>query len=164
MKIDYIGSQNLLDIDRCLDICEKIFEKHSSGVRVYIKNMAEWDISLKATLENEIVGCYILNNDQYLFGSNTGIDVSEYKDLRALHGVGLAVLPEYRNLGIGRALRDFTGTMGYDYIYGMHLSSLNNLEHWKKVREVIYTSSNIHITLKDFRPIEKRKKLLENIT
>lgn len=163
MKIDYIGSQNKSDIDECLNICHIVFEKHSLNVRSYIRNMAEWDISLKAIVDNRIVGCYILNNDQYLFGSNTGVDVSEYRDLRALHGVGLAVLPEYRNLGIGRALRDFTETMGYEYIYGMHLPSLNNLEHWKKVREVIYTSPNMHITLKDFRPIEKRKKLLESV-
>lgn len=151
MRIEYVGLENQKDIDDCIEICYIVFKEHSLGVRQYIKNMAEWNISLKAIKDDKIVGCYILNNDPYLFSSNTGVDTSEYKDLRALHGVGLAVLPEYRGLGIGKALRDYTATMGYDYIYGMHLSSLNNLEHWKKVREVVYTSSSMHITLKDFR-------------
>lgn len=151
MEISYIGLENTQDIDECVEICNTVFKEHSSGVHSYIRNMAEWDISLKAIIDNKIVGCYILNKDPYLFKSNTGLDTSHYKDLRGLHGVGLAVLPEYRNLGIGRALRDYTATMGYDYIYGMHLASLNNLDHWKKIREVVYTSPTMHITLKDFR-------------
>jgi GNAT superfamily N-acetyltransferase len=164
MEISYIGN-NKADIERCLEICHQVFVEHSPTVKGYLEGMADWDICLKATVNGEIVGCYILNNDPNMFGSNTGFDVSEYPDLNTLHGLGLAVLPEYRNLGIGRALRDYTETMGYDYIYGSHFSSLDNLHHWKKVREVVYTSDVMHTTLRDFRPLEQRKnkKLLDNI-
>jgi GNAT superfamily N-acetyltransferase len=149
--IEHIGSQDLTVIDECVEICNTVFSKHSSGVRPYIRNTANWDISLKATHNNIVVGCYILNTDPIHFTSNTGFDLSKYKNLRGLHGVGLAVLPEYRDRGIGRALREYPDKMGYDYIYGMHLESLNNLENWKKVREVVYTSNFMHVTLKDFR-------------
>ena len=161
--VDYVGSDNSQDILSCLDICEKTFFKYTSGVRSYIQNMADWDLSLKAIYDNKIVGCYILNEDSIIcFKSNTGFDVTKYTDLKGLHGVGLAVLEEYKGLGIGRALRDYpcNNMYEFDYIFGMHLESLKNLDNWKKIREVVSTSPTMHITLQDF---SKKRKLVENI-
>ena len=156
--IEPIGSQNLSDIKECLDICNIVFFKHMSTVRSYIQQTADWDLSLKAIYDDKIVGCYILNEDSITSEviSNTGFDLSRYKYLRGLQGIGLAVLPEYRDKGIGKALREYPETMGYDYIWGMHLDSLNNLENWKKIRDVVYTSKDLHVTLKDYRKNKNR--------
>jgi len=156
-KIEHVGKQNHDAISECLDICHEIFSKHSSGVRSYIYSIADWDLSLKASINNRVVGCYILQEDTLTSYSNTGFDVDAYKNLRGLHGVGLAVLPSYQGLGIGKALREYPSTMGYDYIYGMHLESLKNLDHWKKIREVVYTSNSMHITLQDFRKLKLKE-------
>jgi hypothetical protein len=161
--IDYVGVDNKEDIISCLDICEKTFFKYTNGVRSYIENMANWDLSLKAIYDDKIVGCYILNEDSITcFKSNTGFDILRYTGLNGLHGVGLAVLEEYKGLGIGRALRDFPceNMLNYDYIFGMHLESLKNLENWKKIREVVSTTPTMHITLQDF---SKKRKLLERV-
>ena len=161
--IEPIGSQNLSDIKECLDICNIVFFKHMSTVRSYIQQTADWDLSLKAIYDDKIVGCYILNEDSITcFKSNTGFDVTKYTNLKGLHGVGLAVLEEYKGLGIGRALRDYpcNNMYGFDYIFGMHLESLKNLDNWKKIREVVSTSPTMHITLQDF---SKKRKLVENI-
>lgn len=149
--ISYVGKDNFDDRYECVNICHEVFSKHSSNVKYFIMDMADWNLSLKAVINNKIVGCYILQEDTLTCSSNTGFNVDAYKGLRGLHGVGLAVLPQYRELGIGKALRTYPSTMGYDFIYGMHLASLNNLDHWKKLREVVYTSPTMHITIQDFR-------------
>ena len=79
-------------------------------------------------------------------------DLSKYKNLRGIQGVSLGILPEYRNQGIGKQLRDLPKTMGYDYIWGQHFKSLKNVEHWTKFgRRKVADDNGIYVTLMDLK-------------
>lgn len=59
-----------------------------------------------------------------------------YKNAKGVYGIMLAVLPEYRNMGLGKMLIDYSGSIS-DYIWGMHDNKLDNLKHWEKRRKVV---------------------------
>jgi GNAT superfamily N-acetyltransferase len=119
-------------------------------------------ISIKASIDNKIVGCYLLaekslnlffeqikNNTLADFPKNeTKIYSKEKISDNGLQGISLAVLPEYKNIGIGSALKNYTYGLGYAYIWGVQHKKLNNIDFWKNTREVIAESNTHYATLK----------------
>lgn len=39
-------------------------------------------------------------------------------------------MPEYRDIGAGRKLREHAVNMGYDYVWGFQNEKLNNVDKW----------------------------------
>lgn len=122
-------------------------------VKDYISSVANWSLSVKATMEDKIIGCYIFNEDSVMeFASCQKEDLSKYKDLKAIQGVGLAVLPEYQGTGTGKKLRDYPLHLNYDYIWGQHLKGLHNIDNWVKFgRRVVADCGDIFVTLMDLK-------------
>ena len=64
----------------------------------------------------------------------------------------MALLPQYRNKGIGDKLRNIPNQLGYDYIYGEQLHTLNNLDNWiRNGRRLVAKNNSVNVTLKDLK-------------
>lgn len=59
-----------------------------------------------------------------------------YKNKKGVYGIMLGVLPEYRNMGLGKMLIEYGESIS-DYIWGMHENKLDNLKYWEKRRSVV---------------------------
>ncbi len=70
--------------------------------------------------------------------------------MRGIEGVLLAVDKSIQGQGWGNRLKDYTRTLGFDYIWGQQLKPLNNLKDWLKRRELVGEVENCYITLEDF--------------
>jgi GNAT superfamily N-acetyltransferase len=119
----------------------------------YLIKSVDWGISIKATVGDKIVGCYLLSQEP--ISSCDSVDdekIKYYSNLYGLQGISLAVSNEYRNMGIGKALRDETLNMGYDYIWGYQSKELNNIDNWVKFgRKIVGETYFDYITLMDLR-------------
>jgi GNAT superfamily N-acetyltransferase len=69
----------------------------------------------------------------------------KYRGL-GVEGVMLGMRSEYRGQGLGLQLIELPKALGYDYVWGYALDTLNNLEHWKKRREHLETVGGVHLT------------------
>ena len=71
-------------------------------------------------------------------------------------------MPEYRDLGIGKKLRDYPLQLNFDYIWGQHLKGLQNIDNWTKFgRRIINNNGDLYITLMDLKNNTKSKSLNE---
>lgn len=70
---------------------------------------------------------------------------------KGVQGVVLGVLPEYHNLGYGKILIDYSLTLNFDYIWGMHWKGLNNIDHWLKKRQLLSDCPEFYITAAKLR-------------
>lgn len=108
-------------------------------------------VSLKISVGGEIIGCYILNprsirefisdiNQNKLkdFKSdNTEIYLDSEMSNKGLQGIALAVLPNWRSKGYGDLLKTwYDKDPRFDYIWGVQDKRLQNIDHWKKTREI----------------------------
>lgn len=161
VRISKISGQE--DIDGCLEVCAQALSHVMSpeGVKSYTKGVADWNLSVKAEYGGKIVGCYILNKRP--IGSMKHCaeeELGRYGKMNGIQGVALAVLPEYRDLGIGKKLRQYPLVAGYDYIWGLHMKSLHNISNWVKFgRRIICDTGNMFTTLMDIS--DKAKKSTE---
>jgi len=154
------------DISIIVDMCSKIFSDvmpYEENVK-YINYVTDFSISKKATLNGKIIGCYLFNK-QSIFESEDldnlpeqqTEDLSKYENKKPLQGVALALLPEYRGLSYGRQLRDIPLSMkDYDYIWGVHLKGLHNINNWLKYgRRIVAETDEVYATLMDLKPINE---------
>ena len=111
-------------------------------------------ISLKATHKGEIVGVYLLKENS-INNFIESIESDKIKDFRrsetqiflkeplsdnGIQGIALAILPEYRSMGIPGKMIEQIRNMGYDYMWGVQDKSLENIEYWKKTRKIFAES------------------------
>lgn len=146
-----------------------------SSIRQYISSIAEYPISVKATYDGEIVGCYIFNREPYfpdwksvivtnmengtLFDRCTlrsNMLCQQHRSYNPLQGIALAVAEQYRGLGIGKKLREYPLSLPYDYIWGAHSKILRNKEHWLKFGRKVYYEDRM--SFKTIMPISSRFK------
>ena len=114
---------------------------------IVVEKETNWNISAKLVDDNgNIMGLYLLGDKQL----NSLINITEYNDLKGVEGVLLAVDTSIRGKGWGNKLKDYPKTLGYDYIWGQQLKSLDNLNDWLKRRELVYSDEDIYITLEKF--------------
>lgn len=129
------------EIDEVLELADIVFKDSGMDNKSYINGVVDWDISVKLTYEGKIIGFYIFNtmsittkNDKY---SGDG-----------LHGVALGINSEYKGMGLGKMLINYpliNMNNDYDYIWGMHLKSLKNIDDWLKRRELV-SDNGLYVT------------------
>lgn len=104
--------------------------------------------------QDKLVGFYILQHDKWPHGI-ASIEFDQKGN--GVEGVCLALDKEYRGAGYGKWLINLPQRLGYDFIWGRHMPSLNNLDHWKKRRSFSKTFKDwndkpmMHITAHRFK-------------
>ena len=134
------------DKEEVLDIVSNIFsemtEMSYDDCQEYADESTDWEKSVKLVLNGKIIGCYIVADKQ----------LEEMPDKQGIEGIGLCILPEYRGKGYGELLKDWLETYAkennYDFIFGQHLKSLQNLEPWLKRRELYDEDEDSYYTIK----------------
>lgn len=126
------------------------------AIRPYTKGVTNWQKSIVVTRGSEVLGFYLLGDDQLNSVLGTRdikiyFDPKEYANKKGVEGVALVVKPSARELGLGSKLKDFTRTLGYDYIWGMQFKKLHNLDHWLKRRKLAAETKNMNVTVEDFK-------------
>lgn len=132
-------------IDRIINWSYDYFKDHIY-VEDFIKTIIDatnFKLSLIIIDENDkILGVYLLGDKN--------LNLGKYKDLKGLEGVLLAVDESIRGQGWGNKLKDYPKQLGYDYIWGQQLKSLNNLNDWLKRRKLVAITEYCFITLEEF--------------
>jgi GNAT superfamily N-acetyltransferase len=126
--------------------------KHTDFYTDYIKSIViEW--------RDEIVGFYLLGNRQLRAGiadeelgpdNIDNITLHIYDKLIGVEGVALVIKPTYRGLGLASRLKDYTRTLGADYIWGIQYRTLDNLQYWLRRRKLVAQGLDQNITVEDF--------------
>jgi GNAT superfamily N-acetyltransferase len=140
IKIEKINKEDIIEI---LELGDIIFKGQLNDNKTYIFYTTNWDISLKLTNKEKIIGFYLFKDINYPYQNNL------FKNKKGIEGIALGVMEEYRNNGYGKYLINYSITYlskNYDYIWGQHLNSLNNKEDWKKRRKIMKEFSNMFIT------------------
>jgi GNAT superfamily N-acetyltransferase len=137
----------------------RLFKGHDSrkGLLKYSKQ-GELGLSKVAEVDGKFAGFYllrkgsvmeVLSDDPEFAGITVYEDLDPYRGKRGVEGVALAVLPEFRGSGVGRALMDAPKSMGFDYIYGYQFKSLGNLQNWLGRRRLVAETTTFYCTLQD---------------
>lgn len=151
IEISSIDGNDMLEIDRLLLAG---FPQYSSWVLEYAHSVTNFSLSKKATINGKIVGCYLLGNRSI----NEGVsdeqmtpleNLNDYENKHGCEGVALVSDPEFRNQGIASKLK--SSVSGFQYIWGLQLKGLNNLQHWLKRRRLVAESNSCYATLEDFQ-------------
>lgn len=120
--------------------------KHVIG-KDYFKEVVEDETNLELSAiiidnEDNILGAYLIGDTQ--------LNDSDFKHLKGVEGVLLAVDESIRGMGWGNRLKDYPKTLGVDYIWGQQAKGLNNLKDWLKRRELIIEGNGVYITAEKF--------------
>lgn len=113
-----------------------------------IAQETNWNISAMLVDDNDkLLGLYLLGEQQV----DSIINTNDYKKFKGVEGVLLVVDSTIRGQGWGNKLKDYPKTLGFDYIWGQQLKTLNNLQDWLKRRELVGETKNVNITLERFK-------------
>lgn len=142
------------DIAPIIIMCAEIFDGHDTMARdpLMMEFLTQLDVSYKAVLGDELIGCYLMNEDTPYWDERYTVyeDLKPYRDKWGIHGLVLALRPEFRGRGYGRALMDLPRQMEYDYVWGYNGKSLDNIDRWMHYgRRIIAESEDCYITLMD---------------
>jgi GNAT superfamily N-acetyltransferase len=128
-------------------------EEFGPGALGYVKAVTDWGISHKLTVEGEIVGVYLLSERTVtVFSKYSNENLSQYGNKHGVEGIALIVKPRFRGSGLGKKLIELPKALGYDYVFGQHLKTLNNLDHWLKRRRLVAFTDAVWVTLADLIP------------
>lgn len=141
-----------------LDHCRTVFHGQVlSGQHLadYLYFATDWPLSKKLVIGTELIGFYLLAEGAVAHVVAKCDAVTEalgrYEHKRGIEGIALVVLPEFRGRGYGELLKNVPRGMGYDYVFGQQLKSLNNLTAWLKRRRLIADCDGVWVTLEDLR-------------
>ena len=135
----------------------KVFEEQADWVVPYVVEHMDPDISVVAIDHTKaVIGFYILGNRTLAAGvEEEGLtpteDLEPYAQKRGVEGVALGIVPEARGQGLGSRLKDYPQTLGADYIWGLQLYELNNVQHWLKRRRIVAKNEEMVATLQDLK-------------
>lgn len=138
-------------ISEVLDYSHRYFEHvmDATNFYQYIRHLANvnWDESiLLVDDENNIKGVYLFGGNQI----NYMVDAKDYEELSGIEGVLLCVDKSLRGQGYGNQMKEFSKTLGYDYIWGQQFRALGNLNDWLKRRELVGETEYVYITAQKF--------------
>lgn len=112
-----------------------------------LKYETNWDISILLLNEdNDIKGVYLLGDKQI----DSIVNKKDYKPLKGVEGILIAVDKSFRGKGWGTKLKDYPKKLGFDYIWGQQLKTLGNIHDWLKRRILISETDTVYITLELF--------------
>lgn len=158
VEISHFNSEE--EIVEALRVGLKVFKGQMppKSLLTYLSKAADWSVSVKATYQGKVVGFYLLTENQmydyilhYMMRDyncysvkdcetkNPGsirVNPMDFKSLDGVEGVALGVDPDYKGLGVGKKLLEYSQRLPYDYIWGQQYESLGNIEHWTKRREI----------------------------
>jgi len=118
------------------------------GVWNMVKTEISIDKSVVILVDNKISGFYFIGDNQI---PDIGNDVSKkLGELQGAEGVALGVFPEYKDRGLGKELITWSQYLPVDYIWGYQLKSLDNINDWKKRRDVYLETPSMFITYQIF--------------
>jgi hypothetical protein len=101
-------------------------------------------LSIVAEVDGNIAGFYILKESTI---PPTDTDLfRKLKNLKGVEGVALGIIEEYKNYGIGKDLIEHPKTLGFDYIWGYQLKSLENINDWLKRRKIYAETRDLYVT------------------
>ena len=138
--------------DERLEVITWAFEffKHVTGKEYFFAIIAQetnWNMSaMLVDDDGNLKGVYLLGELQV----DSIIDTDEYKDLKGVEGILLAVDESIRKKGWGTKLKNYPAILGFDYIWGQQLKSLNNLNDWLKRRILVGETKSVYITLEKY--------------
>lgn len=155
------------DFEKCLDVLYEVFGKYSGSKEEMRKKLMPRianGISLKVECGGEIIGVYLLKEKSInefideieldkipdFRRDDTEINLTESLSDNGLQGIALAVLPNYRGIGAGKMLKEYSFRLGYDYIWGVQDKRLENIEFWERTRKIFAESSSRYATYKKF--------------
>lgn len=138
---------NDIDKDESINIINDIFKKY--GGFSTVSGAVDFTKSIVLKKDNEVIGTYLLGTHPIHIIDN----LKHYIGLKGIEGVALAIKPEYRNLGYGNLMKDYSveTNKNYDYIWGMQLKDLQNVKDWSKRRRIVFDSGDLIITLQDIK-------------
>lgn len=143
-------------------------EKDKESLRKRISPRLSNGISIALLIGGKIEGCYLLNvksAEEFI----EEIKQNKIKDFPVestriyykkrikgigIQGIALAVNSKFRKMGLGNLLKKEVKSMGYDYIWGVSDKKLENIEHWKKERELLAESPERWATIEFLSPLK----------
>jgi GNAT superfamily N-acetyltransferase len=145
------------DKDQVQNLVIKEFSRFmdKSVIPYYLEFATNYNKSIVVEKNDTIVGVYLLGDRQIKKGIRMNksnkifIDLDEYDNKVGLEGVALVVDESERGKGLGSKLKDYTKTLGVDYIWGGHYEGLNNLNDWLKRRRIAAENDKGYITIED---------------
>lgn len=144
------------DLLPALEVAMKAaFPGQSNWVFGYCMQYGDPELSIVAVDgDQRVIGFYILGDRDVLTGTRRmepTEDLAPYQGKKGVEGIALGVIPEVRGKGIGNRLKDYPKHLGFDYVWGLQLAELNNLQHWLKRRRLVAKSKEMYATLQDFK-------------
>lgn len=122
----------------CVSLARKCFPGTEEWIESYLEETTDKSISVCLKIGGEVVGAYFLCARDLVSQEGKGLE-----------GVCLCMDERYRGNGWGKMLISFAESMpGFDYMWGQHLKTLNNLEQWTKRRETVIDAGEVWITIK----------------
>ena len=127
-------------------IIDETFKKYG-GFRI-IAGSVDFNISIVLKKDGEVIGAYMLGTHPMHILEN----LKHYLGKKSVEGAAIAVKSEFRNLGYGNMLKDFSiENTKADYIWGMQLKDLKNINDWAKRRRIVFSSNDMFVTLQDLK-------------
>lgn len=126
-----------------------------------LPNNVIWDscqpINMKYSIVIEVdgvlAGFYLLrprNITDFFKHSNFMINHG-IQNMIGIEGIALGVFTEYKNLGLGKILIEYPKNYHFDYIWGLQLKSLNNINHWLKRRKLFLETDICYVTYEIYK-------------
>ncbi len=151
------------DLRSAIDLCVATFTPYVADpldVPAYLKH-ASPKRSLALHRDGQLVGVYLGCE------GNLRSRLRRFRCLNhasGLEGVALALVPELRGSGYGRLLRNAfvsaASRWGCDYVWGVALTSLENLDNWLTRRMPVMCGPKVNATVEPLSP-ELRTKLAD---
>lgn len=143
ITIRKLKRDDFVEIDKNI---EQVFEKTNLRKETIWGMIGKIDLELSivALVNGKLAGFYFLKEEDIPEEHNNVYE--KLKNKRGVEGVALGVFEPYRNMGVGKELIDYTQNMDYDYIWGMQLKSLENINDWLKRRKIYYEDDFLYIT------------------
>lgn len=140
--------------------CDNNIQNHID----YLNEVADWSVSKKLMLGNEIIGCYILNKrnitdvlpeniDSKWINEKCIYNIEPLLNKRGVEGIALCLDKKYQNLGYGQMMIDSVlKKPDIDYMFTLEYKSIGNIKQWLKRMYLVIDGKNIYLT------IEPKKK------
>lgn len=144
----------------CLKICAETFGEMSGGYdNAYgmLSSMVDWGYSYVYKVRDKIAGCILLNpmNINEMIPSNiieSNEDLKSTNNKSGIISLGLVIVPEFRNSGIGRDFFQIYNTLPFDYVWGAVDVRLGVIDMYKRMGfKVVNFEGIVDIVIKQLK-------------